>query len=103
MTCHEPPRLPFPSEPEIWSAPERAILALLDANLVLAARTLNAQWAHYDECEAPHAAALLLTARSIVAMAGSMRLLLAGYDDAGECLTRIDHTRATPDTDDDLF
>jgi len=83
------PRLPS-TDDLIW-APERAILAALDANLLLAIRALRAEHPlldNPDDDDEPDHPVLLL-AESVVASARSLRRLLAGYDHVGHRI--IDH------------
>lgn len=71
----------LPTTEQILMASERAILAALDTNLLLAVRTLRAEHAAAigqtptDEPSPPH----LATAESILILAASLRELLASY------------------------
>jgi hypothetical protein len=70
----------LPTTNQIVMASERAILAALDAALLLAARTLEAEHAtlgeeSHEEPPPPH----LALAESIVILAASLRELIAGY------------------------
>jgi len=96
MSRHEPTIACLPTETEIFWVPERAILAALDASLVLSIRALKA--AHpmlEDPDEAPDGhEPLLLIGESLLATARSLHELIAGYDDLVEHLTRFDGDRA---------
>ena len=85
---HVPPRVCFPTTSELCSAPERAILAALDANLILGIRALTV--AHptlaVPEQVLGHQP-LLLLGESILATAGSLRELLADYEALVDGLT----------------
>jgi hypothetical protein len=94
MTCCDPDnpdRVSLPTERQLFWAPERAILALLDANLVLASRMLNTQHPVLDETDQPSLVPLLILTRSIIATADSLRLLVAGYHDVAERLTYLEN------------
>lgn len=110
---HVPTRICFPTTSELCSAPERAILAALDANLVLGIRALRA--AHptlaVTEQVLGHQP-LLLLGESILATAGCLRELLAGYGALLDGLLGPDHSHVvaaptpadcTPDDDDIPF
>ena len=112
MTCREIESLPLPTATQIFWTPERAILALLDANLLLATRALNAQHPEFDDPDAePLDTPLLLMSRAITATAASLRRLIAGYDDVAERLTELENApprRPVPSSapgrnDDDIF
>jgi hypothetical protein len=92
MTPSDRDQVSLPTESQLFWAPERAILALLDANLLLANRTLTTQHTVLDETDEPVHAPLLILTRSIIATADSLRLLVAGYHDVAERLTRIECT-----------
>jgi hypothetical protein len=81
----------LPTEMQIFWAPERAILAALDASLVLGIRALKV--AHpmlEDPDEAPDGhEPVLLIGESILATARSLHELIAGYDQLVERLTRV--------------
>ena len=78
----------LPTTEQLVMASERAILAALDVNLLLAARTLQAEHASQLSCESfdepspPH----LAMAQSILIMAASLRELIASYELAVEHL-----------------
>jgi hypothetical protein len=71
----------LPTTDQIVMASERAILAALDTNLLLAARTLRAEHAaalgddKADEPSPPH----LALAESILILAATLRELIASY------------------------
>ena len=71
----------LPTTEQILMASERAILAALDTNLLLAARTLRAEHPQAfgeegrDEPSPPH----LALAESILILAASLRELIASY------------------------
>jgi hypothetical protein len=71
----------LPTTEQIVMASERAILAALDMNLLLAVRTLRAEHAaalsdgNADEPNPPH----LALAESILVLAASLRELIASY------------------------
>ena len=113
---HVPTRVCFPTATELCSAPERAILAALDANLILGIRALKA--AHPTLATLDRALGhqpLLLLGESILATARSLRELLAGYEalvdgltgSALSCATAAPRAPAsadcTPDDDDFPF
>ena len=109
MSRREPTIACLPTQTELFWAPERAILAALDASLVLSIRALKA--AHpmlEDPDEAPDGhEPLLLIGESILATARSLHELIAGYDDLAEQLTRLDGDLAARaphvrDPDDDI-
>ena len=79
----------LPSAKELSDAPQRAILAALDANLVLVVRALQASHhgLHgYDTTRDP----LPLLAEAIVACALSLHDVLATYDDLARRASRED-------------
>ena len=85
---HVPTRVCFPTTSELCSAPERAILAALDANLILGIRALGA--AHPTLAILDRSLGhqpLLLLGEAILATAGSLRELLAGYEALVDGLT----------------
>lgn len=88
MNETEPDEVWLPTTEQLVMASERAILAALDANLLLAARTLQAEHASglsdgiSDEPSPPH---LALT-QSILILAASLRQLIASYELAVEHL-----------------
>lgn len=87
----------LPTSAQIAMAPERAILAALDANLQLAVRVLLAEHPSlgdtpHEEPEPPH----LALAASIRILADTLHGLIAGYRAATE------HALGDADTDDDL-
>jgi hypothetical protein len=92
MSRHDPDLAGLPTQMEIFWAPERAVLAALDASLILGIRALKA--AHpmlEDPDEAPDAHdPVLLIGESILATARSLHELIAGYDDLAGHLTRVD-------------
>ena len=69
-----------PSADQILMSSERAILAVLDVNLLLAVRTLEAEHASLGErpVDQPHPPHVAL-AESLVILAGSLREVIAGY------------------------
>ena len=80
MRQTEPEEAWLPTTEQILMASERAILAALDINLLLAARTLQAEHAaalgetRSDEPSPPH-----LAIESILILAASLRELIARY------------------------
>lgn len=78
---NEPEEAWLPTTEQILMAQERAILAALDTNLLLAARTLQAEHAsqlqedNLDEPSPPH----LALAQSILILAASLRELIGSY------------------------
>ena len=90
--------LGLPSAKELSDAPQRAILAALDANLVLAVRALQASHhgLHgYNTSRAP----LPLLAEAILACALSLHDVLASYDDLARRASREDCDDSTPEDD----
>ena len=87
MTGLEPESLLPPTVGQIFWSPERAILAALDASLLMATRMLASQQDPPDQ-EDPNDASLAHMARSVMATATSLRVLLAGYDDVAERVAR---------------
>jgi hypothetical protein len=86
----------LPSAAELHDAPHRAILAALDANLVLAVRALRA--AHpglhgYDTPTEP----LPALAEAVLACALCLHDVLASYDDLAAHLARLDCGDSPPD------
>ncbi len=81
MSHTEPDEAWLPTTEQILMASERAILAALDTNLLLAARTLRAEHAaaleeaRSDEPSPPH----LALAESMLILAASLRELIASY------------------------
>ena len=81
MNHTEPEEAWLPTTEQILMAPERALLATLDTNLLLAARTLRSEHAQAleegrsDEPSPPH----LALAESILILAASLRELIARY------------------------
>jgi hypothetical protein len=80
----------LPSPAEIRDVPQRAILAALDANLVLAVRVLQASHHGLHGYDTP-GGPLPLLAEAIVACALSLHDVLAAYADLAE--------RSTEDSD----
>lgn len=82
----------LPTTEQILMASERAILAALDTNLLLAVRTLRAEHAAAlvedgrDEPSPPH----LALAESILILAASLRELIASYRTVTARLLRDD-------------
>jgi hypothetical protein len=71
----------LPTTTDLFWAPERAILAALDASLILGIRALKAAHPMLDDPdEAPDHEPLLLLGESILATARSLHELLAGYE-----------------------
>lgn len=101
MTSREPDSLPLPSETQLFWAPERAILALLDANLLLAARVLNAAHPEFNETDEPSDVPLLVLERSIIATSASLRQLIAGYDDIVDRMQPASTSCGQPPSQDD--
>jgi len=80
MSGREPSDIWLPTAAQIVMAQERSILAALDINLLLAARTLEAEHAALgdetnDEPSPPH----LALAESILILAATLRELIASY------------------------
>lgn len=81
MNHTEPEEAWLPTTEQILMAPERAILAALDTNLLLAARILRAEHTpalgetRSDEPSPPQ----LALAESILILAASLRELIASY------------------------
>ena len=80
MSAREPPDVWLPTAEQIVMASERAILAMLDTTLLIAARTLEAEHAGlgdqpHEEPSPPH----LALAESILILAASLRELIASY------------------------
>jgi hypothetical protein len=86
----------LPSPAEIDEAPQRAILAALDANLVLAVRALKAQHPSLDDCDLTRDP-LLLLAEGVVASALSLHNILEAYDYLAKRSARLDHGDEPPD------
>ncbi len=78
----------MPSAAELFDAPERAILAALDATLVLAVRALKARHPDLDDRE-NHEPRLLL-AEAVLACALSLHSVLVSYDDLARRVSRLD-------------
>ena len=86
----------LPTATDLFWAPERAILAALDANLILGIRALGA--AHPTLATLDQALGhqpLLLLGESILATARSLRELLAGYEALVDGLTGPELSCAT--------
>jgi hypothetical protein len=79
----------LPSAKELSDAPQRAVLAALDANLVLAVRALQASH-HGLHCYDTTRHPLPLLAEAIVACALSLHDVLATYDDLARRASRED-------------
>lgn len=91
MSRREPTLACLPTTADLFWAPERAILAALDASLVLGIRALKAAHPMLEDAEAPGGhEPLLLIGESIIATARSLHELIAGYEDLAEHLTRFD-------------
>ena len=89
MSWREPSLGGLPSTSELSCAPERAILAALDASLVLAIRAFKAE---HPSLDAPHessAEPLLLLAGAILASAASLHELIVGYEDLAWRMTYL--------------
>jgi hypothetical protein len=72
--------LGLPTSADLGAAPERAIIAALDANLILAVRVLDVLHPRPDDgdfTEDP----LVLLANSVRACATSLHTILVAYDD----------------------
>lgn len=81
MSQTEPEEAWLPTTEQILMASERAILAALDINLLLAVRTLQAEHASQlqeDDPNEPSPPHLALT-QSILILAASLRDLIASY------------------------
>jgi hypothetical protein len=83
--------LGMPSPAELYDEPQRAILAALDANLVLAVRALKARHPDLDD-HGLHGAhePLPLLAEAVLACALSLHTILASYDDLARRGSRLD-------------
>jgi hypothetical protein len=79
----------FPSPAELFDAPERAVLAALDANLVLAVRALKAR--HPDIGDDNAQQPLPLLAEAVLACALSLHNVLASYDGLARRTARLDY------------
>ena len=79
----------LPSAKELSDAPQRAILAALDANLVLAVRALQASHHGLHGYHAPQDP-LPLLAEAILACALSLHDVLSTYDELAKRSTRMD-------------
>ena len=77
----------LPSAAELYDEPQRAILAALDANLVLAGRALQAR--HPDLDDSP-GEALPLLAQAVLSSALSLHEILSSYDDVARHTRRQD-------------
>ena len=111
----EPTRASLPTTTDLFWAPERAILAALDASLVLGIRALKAAHPMLDDPDEVPDQELLLLGESNLATARSLHELLAGYDVLVDRLTRLDNSYTvaasrtpapddcTPDDDDIPF
>ena len=111
----EPSRSCLPTTTDLFWAPERAILAALDASLLLGIRALQAAHPALDDPDEAPNQELLLVGESILATARSLHELLVGYDNLAHHLTRLDYSPAvaatptpvpddcTPDDDDIPF
>ncbi len=80
--------LGLPSPAELFDAPERAILAVLDTNLVLAVRALQAR--HPDLGDPQAREPLPLLAEVVLACAQSLRDVLLSYDELSRRAARLD-------------
>jgi hypothetical protein len=81
----------LPTTTDLFWAPERAVLAALDASLILGIRALKAAHPMLDDPDQlPDHQPLLLLGESILATARSLHELLAGYDALVDRLTRLD-------------
>lgn len=86
----------LPSPAEIDEAPQRAILAALDANLVLVVRALKAQHPSLDDCDLTRDP-LLLLAEGVVASALSLHNILEAYDYLAKRAARLDYGDSPPE------
>ena len=86
----------LPSPAQIDQAAQRAILAALDANLVLAVRALKAQHPSLDNCDLTRDP-LLLLAEGVVASALSLHNILEAYDGLAKRTCRLDYGDEPPD------
>lgn len=92
-----------PSPAELFDEPHRAILAALDATLVIAVRALKAR--HPDlEDHGPFGAhePLPLLAEAVLASALSLHTVLLSYDDLARRGSRLDCDDYSPDEEDDV-
>ena len=90
--------LGLPSAKELCDAPQRAILAALDANLVLAVRALQASHHGLHGYNTPRDP-LPLLAEAILACALSLHDVLATYDDLARRACREDCDDSSPEDD----
>lgn len=84
----------LPSAAELFDAPHRAILAALDANLVLAVRALKARHPDLDDYDAHEPLPLL--AEAVLACAQSLHNVLATYDELAMRMARLDYGDEPP-------
>jgi len=93
--------LGLPSPAEIFDEPQRAILASLDTNLVLAIRTLKARHPDLDDHDAHEPLPLL--AEALLACALSLHSVLVTYDDLARRVSRMDGDDSCGEDDDIPF
>lgn len=96
----------LPSSAELYDAPQRAVLAALDANLILAVRALQAHHPGLNAYNTPDEP-LPLLAEAVLACALSLHNVLAAYDDLARRMARLDCGDSPPDgpsaeVDDDI-
>lgn len=96
MSWREPSLGGLPSASELSCAPERAILAALDASLVLAIRALKAEHPSLDLPDESSTEPLLLLAGAILASATSLHELIVGYDNLTWRMTCLGATPSHP-------
>ena len=80
--------LGLPTAADLGDAPERAIIAALDANLVLAVRVLSIQYPGSDDGGSDDP--LHLLADSVRACATSLHAILVAYDDLASRRPRLE-------------
>jgi hypothetical protein len=101
MTRPKCDRLPLPTADQVFWSPERAILALLDTHLLLAITALDAQHPALTDLEAFEQPSILNLANAIIASAGSLRQLIAGYDKVAQSLVEMERCHAPRVASDD--
>ena len=96
----------LPSSDELSDAPQRAVLAALDANLILAVRALQAHHPELNDYHTPDEP-LALLAEAVMACALSLHNVLTAYDDLAVRMAHLDCVDLSPDgpgaeVDDDI-